>query len=43
MRVGGFDLIVNKGVNVRQAPFSYTQTNLGWKNDRITNYKHLLK
>ncbi len=43
MTVGGFDLIVNKGVNVRQSPYSETQTNLGWKCDRKHNYKHLLK
>lgn len=43
MTVGGFDLIVSKGVNVRQSPHSETQTNLGWKCDRNSNYKHLLK
>jgi tubulin polyglutamylase TTLL9 len=34
MTVGAFDLISNKGVYVNKSPFSYTQTNLGWKCDR---------
>ena len=43
MTIGGFDLIVNKGVNVVKSIYSDTHTNLGWKNNRAHNYKHLLR
>ncbi len=43
MTVGGFDLIMNKGLYVMKSPYSQSKTNLGWKNNREHNYKHLLK
>jgi hypothetical protein len=43
MTIGGFDLIINKGVYIIKSKYSDTQTNLGWKNNRKHNYKHLLK
>lgn len=43
MTIGGFDLIVNKGICVMKTKYSETYTNLGWKNNRKHNYKHLLR
>lgn len=42
LSVGGFDIIVKKGVKVNQSKLSDYQTTLGWKNERLKVYKNMI-